>query len=224
MFTRTVDGALDRHMFGHIEVAFTHDYDAVDPMSWNDYLFAGIQRNHTNCFPSDQDGHLTEYDRLLDHKEEALDNLNILGSMWADKGVDLARLGEEDKVEEYEAYEYIDSMMCYDDAVEEMNKYREYNLRARDEDGWPEFRIVINVDLARENTGLELATEESIEELAQGIVDSYGAWAEGSVYVVGIENHETGDDDDIMGGVYGNTYSREFAAEVANSMGYEVTV
>ena len=224
MFTRTIDDALDRHMFGHIEVAFAHDYDAEDPMSWNDHLFAGIQRNDDNSIPSDQDGHLTEYYRLLDHKEEALDNLNILGSMWADKGVDLSRLGEENEVEEYEAYEYIDSMNCYDDTVEEMNEYREYNLQAWDEWGAPEFRIVINVDLARENTGLELATEESIEELAQGIVDSYGAWAEGSVYVVGIENHETGDDDDIMGGVYGNIYSREFAAEVANNMGYEVTV
>ena len=224
MFTRTIDDALERHEFGHIEVAFAHDYDAEDPMSWNNYLFAGIERNHTNCFPSDQGGHLREYDLLVEDKQEALDDLNILGSAWIDEGIDLTRLGEDGEDDEFEAHRYIDSMDRYDDAVEELTKYREYNLLARDEYGWPEFRIVINVDLARENTGLELATEESIEEFAQGIVDGYAAWAEGSVYVVGIENHNTDDDDDTMSGVYGNIYSREFAAEIANEMGYEVTV
>ena len=42
MFTRTIDDALERHEFGHIEVAFVHDYDAEDPMLDHDYLFAEI--------------------------------------------------------------------------------------------------------------------------------------------------------------------------------------
>lgn len=187
MFTHEVDEAVERYRFGSVEVAFTYDATAYDPMEDNDHMFCGIVRDDRNSSPSDMSGWLGDYDTL----NEALSD------------------------PEYYGYDDEDAVRA------ELNNYAYFELRARNEYGWPTFRIAIYKPTAIKVTGYNGG---DWEQWAQGIVDTYAQWAEGSVYTVGVEDHATGAVE-YMGGIYDEPteeLARELAGELIGEFSAEV--
>ena len=70
---------------------------------------------------------------------------------------------------------------------DELSGYRCFTMQATNEYGWPEFRIVVDKDKATEITGFKPDADKTWAMFAQGIVDSFAAWTEGSVYCIRAE-------------------------------------
>lgn len=90
------------------------------------------------------------------------------------------------------------------DAVEELRNdlsgYVCFTLQAYNEYGRSEFRIVIDKAEATMVTGFKSTASKTWEMFAQGIVDYYAAWAEGSVY--SIEAEYPNGDVECLSGIY----------------------
>lgn len=164
-----------------LTVTVDYDLNASDPHEDFDYLFSGVERNDRNSIRSDNGEIMHDYDLLLDEIENE--------EMGIENDVHILKY---DKKEGQQWWENADEeeLECIAGALEELidlydrrdNRYFNANLRARNEYGAPEFRVTIDLIAARKETGNILDTPEQIEQFAQGIVDSYAAWAEVSVF------------------------------------------
>lgn len=123
MFTHEADNAVERYRFGSVEVAFSYDEGAHDPMEDFDYEFCGIERNDRNSSPSDIGGWLHEYDTLAEEFEE----LEAGNDSWSSRDVDEVR--------------------------EHLEEYAYFEMRAVNEYGWTAFRIAIHKPTAIKVTG-----------------------------------------------------------------------
>lgn len=165
-----------------LTVTVDHDMNAHDPHEDFDYLFSGVERNDRNSIRSDNGEIMHDYDLLLDqieNMEMGIENdVYILECAARKEGLSWWENADEEELE------------CIAGSLEELidlydkrdNRYFNADLRAYKEYGAPEFRITIDLVAARKETGNGLDTPEQIEKFAQGIVDYYAAWAEGSVF------------------------------------------
>lgn len=161
----------------------TVDYDtfASNPHENFDYLFSGVVRNDRGSLRSDNGWIMSDYDSLLDEIET--------GEMGIENNMFFLKLHSEEGQQWWENADE-EELECLAGSLEELidlydrrdNRYFNADLRARNEYGAPEFRVTIDLVAARKETGNTLDAPELIEKFAQGIVDSYAAWAEGSVF------------------------------------------
>lgn len=117
------------------------------------------------------------------------------------------------------------------DAVEEfrdeLSGYVCFNLQAYNEYGWPEFRIVIDKAEATMVTGFKPTADKTWEMFARGIVDSFAAWSEGSVYR--IEAEYPNGDIECLSGIYTDDscspdkdMCEEYAREIEPEGAYDI--
>lgn len=175
------------------------DYDSFASNQHEDfdYLFSGVVRNDRGGIRSDDGEIMQDYDALLEEIEDAElvteDNVFFL-KLHAEEGRPWWENAEEEELECL-AGSLEDLIDLYD---KRDNRYFNADLRARNEYGAPEFRVTIDLIAARKETGNALGTLEQIERFAQGIVDSYAAWAEGSVFELTFD-YPSGDAERLSG-------------------------
>lgn len=169
------------------------DYDsfASNPHDDFDYMFSGVVRNDRNSIKSDDGEIMQDYDALIEEIEAEdmaiKDNVYILECATRKEGLSWWESANKEEL----AGSLEELIDLYD---RRDNRYFNADLRARNEYGAPEFRVTIDLIAARKETGNTLDTPEQIEKFAQGIVDSYAAWAEGSVFELTFDypNGDTG--------------------------------
>ena len=216
MFYSKIDNAVSRYEFPDgTEVAFAHDHDADNPMEDFNDNFASIGRSGDRYTDHDPNGFMKE----MDDYEYALDQYvnEIHTSVYYLTKAYGERWFENPKAHESGLFEELVEFLETEDEPEKPAHLHEYTLRATNEWGHPEFRVVIDAEAYEQFVGQE-ATPENLESEAKAMVDLYGAWAEGSVYMVGITlpDGET----EYIGGIYGDDYyTEEGAARVC----YEFT-
>lgn len=186
---------------------FTHEIDnAVERYSFGNVRVA---------FAYDMDAHdpVSDHDYLfcgiqrMDNNSHSSD-----GSGWLHEYETLS-----EEMEELEGGNDSWSMRDVEEVREEVAEYAYFELKAFEEYGWPMFCIAIHKSTATEVTGYD---SEDWEEFARGIVDTYAQWAEGRVYMVGVEDSATGEIE-YMGGIYDDP-TDSLARECAAGLGFEV--
>lgn len=164
-----------------LTVTVDYDLNASNPHEDFDYMFSGVVRNDRDGIESDNGEIMKDYDALLDEIETEEvgieDNVYIL-KRDAEDGRPWWENADEEELECL-AGSLEDLIDLYD---KRDNRYFNADLPASNEYGAPEFRVTIDLVAARKETGNPLDAPEQIERFAQGIVDSYAAWAEGSVF------------------------------------------
>lgn len=122
-------------------------------------------------------------------------------------------------IDDMDTAEYNDDAESLAELTEQKESYAEFFLKAWHEYGWPEFRIVINTDKATAITGFKPTADMSWEQWAQGIVDTYAAYTEGSVYSITAE-YPNGDTESICGVYTADSGSpdKDECAEYADDM------
>lgn len=205
----------------------TVDYDlyAYNPHEDFDYMFSGVVRNDRNGIESDDGGIMRDYDALLDEietEEVGIEDNVFFLKIHAEDGRHWWENADEEELE------------CLAGSLEDLidlydrrdNRYFNADLRASNEYGAPEFRVTIDLIAARKETGNPLDTPEQIERFAQGIVDSYAAWAEGSVFELTF-NYPNGDTEYLSGHYTDDSYSpdpdecRMYAEDLAPDGAFE---
>lgn len=173
-------------------VEVAFSYD-TDPDDPMDFCsdFCGIERVDCDPTPYDRSGWLNKYDTL----SEELSEIECGDTSWSARDIDEVR--------------------------GELSEYAYFELQAKEEYGWPTFRVAIHKPTVVKVTGHDV---QDWEERAQRIVDIYAQWSEGRVYIVGVEDHATGVVE-YMGGIYNEPteeLARELAEELIGEFGFEV--
>lgn len=216
MFYSTIDNAVARYEYPDgTEVAFAYDHDAHNPLEDFDDGFASIRRNE-DCYTGHDPNEFMKYLDYWKHDHEAW-----VGEIETSVHFLVKEFGERwfENPEAHESglfHELVEHFETSDEP-EKPAGLHEYVLRATNEWGHPEFRVVIDAEEYERLTGRE-ATPENLASEAQSLVDLYGAWAEGSVYMVGITLPDG--ESDCFGGVYGDDY---FTEEGAARVCYDYT-
>lgn len=182
------DGLVVRVGYDQFATNIHDDFDAE---------FSGITRVH-NSIPSDRCGVMKAYEDLLDEIERLSDEVE--DTVW-----ELVR----DTDGPWWTSQDTEAMDCLAGQLEELqdaidkrdSKYHHATIAVTKEYGWPVFEVVIDKDLARENM-VPANTPEELDHLANGIVDTYSAWAEGSVFEIEAE-FPNGDMECMGGHLYG---------------------
>lgn len=218
MFYTTTDNAVARYEFPDgTEVAFGYDHDASNPLEDFDDGFASIGRvlgrGYSDHDPNGFMKEMDDYEYALDqYVSEIHTSVYYLTQKYGE------RWFENPKAHESGLFEELVEFLETEDEPEKPAHLHEYTLQATNEWGHPEFRVVINAEEFEKRVGRE-ATPENLASEAQALVDLYGAWAEGSVYMVGITL--PGEDTEYIGGIYGDDYyTEEGAARVCYEFTY----
>lgn len=209
MFYTTTDNAIERYEFPDgTEVAFGYDHDACNPMEDFADKFASIGRvlgrGYTDHDPNGFMKEMDDYEYALDqYVSEIYTSVYYLTQKYGE------RWFENPEAHESGLFEELVDFLEREDEPEKPAHLHEYTLRATNEWGHPEFRVVIDEEAYEQFVGLE-ATPENLAREAQALVDTYGAWAEGSVLMVGITLPD--EETEYIGGIYGDDYYTEEGA------------
>ena len=168
MFTTVTDYAVARYVMDDgTQIAFAHDDMATDPVKEFDCPL-GIIRNERGYAATDELGVLAEYDELT----ERLGDLEDEVAWCKDQGheVDEAWLDELAEVrEELKGITYLE--------WQDNNEY-----------GWPEYRIAYRKsDFERKGWNLDM-----LDAIVKDMAREYSAWANGSVFIMGVETPDNG--------------------------------
>ena len=181
MFTTVVDDAVARYTLPDgTEIAFAYDDCASNPVTDCDYPI-GIERHERDAVMTDPAGVLAEYDSLDGELEELEYTIATMRQDYGDDAVDKALTGDlEDTPFEWweeQALERIDQVR------DELKEITYLEWQDTEEYGGPTYRIAY-----RER---DLITQGwrsvNMVELVLGMAREYSAWANGSVYVMGVE-------------------------------------
>lgn len=209
MFYSTIDNAVARYEFPDgTEVAFAYDHDVDNPLEYfaDGYASIGrvLGRGYTDHDPNGFMKEMDDWEYARDqYADEIYTSVYFLTKEFGE------RWFENPKAHESGLFEELVEFLENEDEPEKPANLHEYTLQATNEWGHPEFRVVINAEEYEKLTGRE-ATPENLAIEAQSLVDLYGAWAEGSVYMVGITLPD--EEDYCIGGIYGDDYYTEEGA------------
>ena len=164
MFTHTVDSAVARYTLPDgTEIAFAHDDMADNPVT--DYGYSiGIERVERHAIATDPTGVLEEYDSLATRIEDL--------EAW----VEWFR-GVSDGEEPEEALEELE------ECREEIKGITFLEWEDKEEYGWPSYRIAYRAEALIADGW----NADKLDEIVKGMAREYSAWANGSVYLMGVE-------------------------------------
>ena len=214
MFTRTVDHALNRLDYKGTEIAVALDLDADNPLYDMDIQGFAIRSREQNIMDHDPDGTLRDYQGLVNDKEEALDYIGWIidyqrqahGDNWWEC------VDENDPSYAARAQDIIEAIEAIDDYNEQLESYEVYEYVAVDEYGHPRYTVVVDMPLFEKTWGPSCS---EYKDIALSLAKDYAAWANGSVYVIGVDN---GDDTEYLGSVIGiDPYGNEALIEYAEN-------
>ena len=164
MFTRTVDDAVARYTLADgTQVAFGHDECRENPVE-EVGIPIGIVRDHWRAEASDPMRVLEAYDSLRDRIEDLEE--------WCEwyQGVS-------------DGEEPLDALEELEDCREELKGITYLEWQDKEEYGWPTYRIAYRAeDLVKEGW-----RGDHLDEIIKAFAREYSAWANGSVYLMGVE-------------------------------------
>lgn len=208
MFYTTTDNAIERYEFPDgTEVAFGYDHDASNPMEDFADKFASIGRTTDYSTDHDPNGFMKEMDDWKYDLDQYVSEIHTSVYYLTQKYGE--RWFENPEAHESGLFEELVEFLEREDEPEKPAHLHEFTLQATNEWGHPEFRVIIDAEAYEQFVGLE-ATPENLAREAQSLVDLYGAWAEGSVLMVGITLPD--EDTEYIGGIYGDDYLTEEGA------------
>lgn len=200
IFTHTTDTAIDRFTLDDgTEVAVGYDRDATNPIADFDEGFASIGRTLDDYTDHDPNGFMKEMDDWRNDLDQYVSEIHASVYFLTKKFGE--RWFESEEAHESGLFQELVEFLEGEDEPEKPAHLHEYTLQATNEWGHPEFRVIINSEEYEKHTGLE-ATPENLAREAQALVDLYGAWAEGSVYMIEITYPDG--EVDYLGGIYGD--------------------
>lgn len=184
MFTTVVDNAVARYTLPNgTEVAFAYDESPFNPVEEYEYRI-GIQRDERDTIMTDPTGVLTEYYELTNRIEDNRDSLDYARKYLGDELIDQALNGELDY---YEHESFDDALVASLDELredeEELKGITFLEWQDTDEYGWPTYHVAYR---AEEFADAGWNTEK-LDSIVKGMAREYSAWANGSVYLMGIE-------------------------------------
>lgn len=186
MFTRTVDEAVVRYETDEgVKIAFAYDHDAPNPVEEYGYSI-GIQRLEWDYIATDPRGILEDWHRTGEVIAEA-DAMAWAMGMSLDEA--LAKLEtDEDRPAGEEELDPVDEEILRDcrEAMDERKDLVRFEWTDYEEYGHPTYEVVYSLKgLSDEGWSLGHA-----DEIVKGMAREYSAWANGSVYLMGIETPE----------------------------------
>lgn len=186
IYTHTVDNAVARYETdAGLKVAFALDDDAPNPVVEDGYSI-GIRRFGRGWMPTDPHGLLEDWERAGEAIEEAEDVASLMGLTLEEA---LAKLepDEDRSAGEEELYPVDEEIFraCLN-AMEERKDMVRIVWTDYAEWGEPCYEVVYSLEgLANEGWNLDRA-----DEIVKGLAREYSAWANGSMYVMGVETVE----------------------------------
>lgn len=174
MFYTVTDNAVARYTTDNgTSIAVAYDECADNPLEFMDAPL-GIQSLDRHGAGFDPAGVLEDYlyyREMLESGEDCLASLEVsLEEFWETEE-------DRDPVD-------LSIMDDYETALEELKDIVFFEWRDTDEWGWPGFRVAYRVSGMRE-AGYNA---ERLDDIAKDMAREFSAWANGSVYVVGVEN------------------------------------
>lgn len=184
MFTKTIDEAVARYTLPDgTEIAFAYDECASNPVT--DYGYPiGIQRGERDSIMTDPTGVLTEYYERANRIEDNRYSLNHARKYLGDELIDQALSGELDY---YNHESFDDALIASLDELredeEEIENITFFEWQDKEEYGWPTYHVAYRAE-AFADAGWNT---EKLDEIVKGMAREYSAWANGSVYVMGVQ-------------------------------------
>lgn len=214
MFTRVVDEAINRVTHNGYEVAVTYDPCPFNPLEDMDIQGLGIRSHERDTIDYDPDSTLRDYQGLVSDKEEALDFIGWRFEDCRQEHGDNWWEHVDENTPHYAmfAQDIIDAIEAIDDYNEQLESYEVYEYVAYDEYGHPRYTVVVDMQLFKETWG---PAYSEYKDIVLSMAKDYAAWANGSVYVIGVDNDG---DTEYLGNVIGiDPYDNEVLIEYAEN-------
>lgn len=214
MFTHVVDDAINRFEYKGMEIAVTYDDCAANPLDIMEVQGFAIQSHERNTIDYDPCGTLRDYQGLVSDKDGSIDNIWLTfdllrknhGDAWWEKDIADIPFYEE------WAQDVIDDIDVIDDYNDQLESYEVYEYVAYDEYGHPRYTVVVDMPLFKLTWG---PSRSEYKDIALNMAKDYAAWANGSVYVIGVDNDG---DTEYLGDVIGiDPYDNEALIEYAEN-------
>lgn len=215
MFTHTVDNAINRVTYKGVEIAVSYDDCASNPLDDMDIQGFAIRSHERNTTDYDPCGTMRDYQGLLDDKDNTLCVIGAVFDMLRERyGKAWWEHVDEDDEEYAKRAQYvIDDIAAIDDYDSQLESYEVYEYVAYDEYGHPRYTVVVDMPLFKLAWGPSCS---EYKDIALSIAKDYAAWANGSVYVIGVERED--EEADYTYGVIGvDVYDDEALIEFAEN-------
>lgn len=215
MFTHVVDDALNRVSYQGAEITVSYDLCASNPLDDMGIQSFAIRSHERNTIDYDPCGTLRDYQGLVSDKNESLDDIWFIfellrrdhGDTWWEKDTD-----NMPEFEEWAQY-VIQDIDAIDDYNDQLESYEVYEYVAYDEYGHPRYTVVVDMPLFKLSWGPSCS---EYKDIALSLAKEYAAWANGSVYVIGVEREDEAPD--YLGDVIGiDPYDDEALIEFAEN-------
>lgn len=215
MFTHTVDDAINRINYKGMEIAVTYDDCASNPLDDMEIQGFAIRSHERNTIDYDPDRTLLDYQGLVNDKEEALDYIGWMMKYRRQEHGDNWWEVVDENTPHYArfAQSIIEAIEAIDDYDSQLESYEVYEYVAVDEYGHPRYTVVVDMPWFKKTWGPSCS---EYKDIALSIAKEYAAWANGSVYIVGVERED--EEADYMGGFVGlDVFDNEALIEIAEN-------
>lgn len=200
MFTRIVDEAINRVTYQDTEIAVSYDPCSFNPLDDMEIQGLAIRSHERNTIDYDPDGTLKDYEDLLEDKDRILVDIELTfeilseryGKAWWEKDTE-----DMPGYEEW-AQDIIDDIDVIDDYNNQLESYEVYEYVAVDEYGHPRYTVVVDMPVFEASWGPSCS---EYKDIVLSLAKDYAAWANGSVYVIGVDRLDT--EEEYIGGVIG---------------------
>lgn len=200
MFTHVVDDAINRVTYQGAEIAVSYDDCASNPLDDMQVQGFAIRPNDRNSMDYDPCGTLRDYQGLLEDKDNALGDIEITFHLLRERyGKTWWECVDENTTFYAEWAQYVaDNIDAIDDYNDQLESYEVLEFVAYEEYGHPRYTVVVDMPLFKLTWGPSCS---EYKDIALSIAKGYAAWANGSVYVIGVDRLDT--EEEYIGGVIG---------------------
>ena len=215
MFTRIVDEAINRVTYQDTEIAVSYDPCSFNPLDDMEIQGLAIRSHERNTIDYDPDETLKYYEYLLEDKDNALVDIETTfeilseryGKAWWEKDTE-----DMPGYEEW-AQDIIDDIDRIDDSNSRRESYEVFEYTAYEEYGAPVYTVFVDMPVFEASWGPSCS---EYKDIALSLAKDYAAWANGSVYVIGVDRLDT--EEEYIGGVIGiDPYDNEALIEYAEN-------
>lgn len=200
MFHRVVDDAINRVTYQGAEIAVAYDNYASNPLKDMQVQGLGIRSHERNTCDYDPCGTLRDYQGLLEDKDNALGDIEATFVLLRERYGKAWWEWVDETTTHYAgwAQDVADDIDAIDDCNSHLESYEVYEYVAVDEYGHPRYTVIVDMPLFESAWG---PAHSEYKDIALSLTKEYAAWANGSVYVIGVDRLDT--EEEYIGGVIG---------------------
>lgn len=190
MFTHVVDDAINRFEYKGLEVAVTYDDDSYNPLDNMGVQGFAIRSHERNTIDYDPCEVLKDYEDWAESKDRELVDIEITFDMLRERYGKTWWECIDDNDDYYTklAQDVIDNIGAIDNYNGHLERYELFEYTAYDEYGHPQYTVVVDMPWFKLSWG---PSSSEYKDIALSLAKEYAAWANGSVYVIGLDR---GDD------------------------------